>query len=61
MARNETLGPLVEWTNPDMTRIQRRAQTEARAQFVDVVIAWGEQRGVDVKELVFRLRTHHLA
>jgi len=35
----------------------KKAQTEARMQLVDVVREWGEQRGVNVKELLFRMRT----
>ncbi len=34
-----------------------KVRAEVRAQLVEVVKAWGEQRGVDVKELLFRLRT----
>ena len=33
---------------------------EARREAVQIVEAWGEQRGVDVRELAFRVRTSPL-
>lgn len=45
----------------ELTRsFDRAAKREERRKQIGIVEAWGERKGIDVRELVFRMRTASL-
>lgn len=42
---------------PANEKVRQRVRTETRKALITVAEHWGSQRGVDVAELVFRLKT----